>query len=139
MTTTYVPRATLHVACSVFDPGVNADQRAQASHALTGDVIPEGAIIVGYFVKNDQTFTSAGGDAGTIALSLDRYTGTVRTAVAISDASNPWDAGTILGMQSTATALTAPLSGGCHVIATVAVQNLTAGRCTIGIVYALIG
>lgn len=54
--------------------------------------IPDNAVIVGGLVDVITTFTSAGGDAATLAIQTESADDIV-AAVAISDGTNPWDQG----------------------------------------------
>lgn len=62
-----------------------------AAHPLNDAVIPSGAIITNAYYNVRTTFTSSS-DAATIALKI-AGTGDLKAAIAISDASNVWDAG----------------------------------------------
>ena len=76
---------------AVFDPSANTGERTVAAHGL-GVYLPPKAIIKRAWVDVITTFTSAGADAGTIALHVQAADDIV-AAIAISDASNIWDAG----------------------------------------------
>lgn len=54
--------------------------------------LPDGAIVKNVYYNVTTTFTSAGADAGTLAISV-QSAGDATVAIAISDASNVWDAG----------------------------------------------
>tara|TARA_R110000824_G_scaffold302749_2_gene490534 strand:+ start:12908 stop:14584 length:1677 start_codon:yes stop_codon:yes gene_type:complete len=54
--------------------------------------IPDNAVIVGGLVDVITTFTSAGGDAATVAIQTEAADDII-AAVAISDGTNPWDQG----------------------------------------------
>lgn len=74
-----------------------------ASHG-TGLYIPAGAIVTQclYHVPTGKTFTSAGADAGEIALTLESA-GDILASVAISGTNDPWDAGmhaTLVGVPA---------------------------------------
>ena len=79
------------IAQAVFDPSANTAQRPIATYGL-GVYIPDNAIITNVFYDVVTTFVSAGADAGTIALTI-QSAGDAVAAIAISDASNVWDAG----------------------------------------------
>jgi hypothetical protein len=154
-----VPRATpskyqgnqlLQYACATFDPSANTAQRPIAAYGL-GVYIPTKAVITRVWIDVVTTFTSAGADAGTIAIHLQTANDVV-AAIAISDASNVWDAGIhgskigfpALADTATETALVvAALFAGSvlkttaerEITATVAVQALTAGKANIFIEY----
>lgn len=70
----------------------------------TGVYIPKGAIVtdVLYLVPTGKTFTSAGADAGEMAISIEGA-GDVLASVAISGTNDPWDAGmhaTLVGVPA---------------------------------------
>src|SRR5688572_9982316 len=79
------------IAVATFDPSANTGERTIAAHGL-GVYLPDNAIITRAWVDVVTTFTSAGADAGTIALHAQAANDIV-AAIAISDASNVWDAG----------------------------------------------
>jgi hypothetical protein len=79
------------MAVAIFDPSANSGERTVAAHGL-GVYIPDNAVITNVFVDVVTTFTSASADAGTIALHAQAADDIV-AAIAISDASNVWDAG----------------------------------------------
>jgi len=111
-----------------------------AAYALTGGALPDNAIVVRARYNVTTTFTSATTpDGATIALGIQQTgeeTGIV-AAIAINDASNPWDAGIHDGIPTegdTATyteKTTAPRS----VIATVGEEALTAGVLQLALTY----
>lgn len=68
----------------------------------SGVFIPDNAIITDAFYEVNTTFVSAGADAGTIAIHLEGADDLV-AAIAISDASNVWDAGIHGTLASAAT------------------------------------
>lgn len=84
-----------HIARAVFDTtGTDSAGVANttiAAHGL-GVYIPINANITNAWYDVVTTFVSAGADAGTIALSA-QSAGDLKAAIAISDASNVWDAG----------------------------------------------
>jgi hypothetical protein len=79
------------VAVATFDPSANTGERAVGAHGL-GVYIPDNAVITKAWVDVVTTFTSAGADAGTIALKAQAADDIV-AAVAISAAGDVWDAG----------------------------------------------
>lgn len=87
--------AVKYVATAIFDTaGVDsagAANTAVGAHPL-GVFIPTKAVITNAWVDVITTFVSAGADAGTIALKAQGANDLV-SAIAISDASNVWDAG----------------------------------------------
>lgn len=145
--------ATKYVACAIFDTaGLDSAGVANttiAAHGL-GVFIPTGAVITDAFIDVKTTFTSAT-DAATIAGKV-QSTGDVIAGIAISDASNVWDAGlhgSILGSSAERTvagdtailaaaslaASRIKLTAEREIIATVAVEALTAGKMAIFVEY----
>lgn len=127
-----------------------AAMSAVGAHGL-GVRIPSGAIITNAFYRVNTTFTSPTTDAATIALSSGEGAGDLKAAIAISDATNVWDAGTrgclpgryaLDGNALTAIAMAAA-SAGSYIVttaereltATVAVEALTAGELTLYVSY----
>jgi len=95
---------------------------------IDGDRIPSGYRILYAWVDVLTTFTS-GDDSATIQLKIHGGA-TIKAALAISDASNYWDAGlgkATVAVNTIASALAAP-TGEATVDAVVAVQALTAGK-----------
>jgi hypothetical protein len=126
--------------------------KAIAAHKL-GVVIPAGAIIVNSYYNVRTTFTSAT-DAGTIALSTGEGAGDLKAAIAISAAGDVYDAGlhgNLPGSYAEATVAgdTAILdaarkaasfiltTANRELIATVAVEALTAGVLDVYIEYVI--
>src|SRR5678809_1100409 len=81
---------TRELAVATFNPSATTGERTIAAHGL-GVYLPTKAIIINAWVDVVTTFTSAT-DAATIALKVEG-TGDLTAAIAISDASNVWDAG----------------------------------------------
>lgn len=140
-------------AVVVYDTAGNdssgASNKTIAAHGL-GVYLPVGAVITRAFYQVKTTFTSAT-DAATIALKVNNANDVV-TAIAISDATNPWDAAnfdtkvgnyaldgnslTALGMAAArAASWIGPLTAEKEVTATVAVEALTAGKLVLFIEY----
>jgi len=91
-TVTYEDGLTVKkVAVATFDPSANSSQRAVAAHGL-GVYLPIKAIITRVWIDVVTTFTDGDTDAATIALHLQAADDVV-AAIAISDATNVWDAG----------------------------------------------
>jgi hypothetical protein len=139
------------LAVATFDPSATSGERTIAAHGL-GVYIPTKAIITRVWVDVVTTFTSAT-DAGTIALHLQAANDVV-SAIAISDASNVWDAGIrgskigvpALADTATETALVVnalfaasmlKLTAVRELTATVAVEALTAGKANIFVEYVI--
>lgn len=140
------------VASAVFDPSANTGERTIGAHGL-GVYVPDNAIIEKVYVDVVTTFTSAT-DAATIALHL-QAAGDIVAAIAISDASNVWDAG-IRGSKigypnlgadaahDSAVEVAALYAGTMlkltaerEITATVAVEALTAGKAVVYVEYML--
>lgn len=145
--------ATKYVTCAVFDTAGNdsagVSNKTIAAHG-TGVYLPTGAIVTGGFVDVKTTFTSAT-DAATIALKVQGANDLV-SAMAISDATNVWDAGlhgTLTGSYAERTvagdtavldaasksASLIKLTAEREVVATVAVEALTAGKLAVFLEY----
>lgn len=92
--TTRVPAPgtrVMEMAMATFDPSANTSQRAIAAHGLAVH-IPDNAVVTRVFIDVITTFTDGDTDAATIAVHLQSANDVV-AAIAISDASNVWDAG----------------------------------------------
>lgn len=144
--------ATRYIASAVFDPSANTGDRTIAAHGL-GVYIPAKAVITNAWVDVITTFTSAGADAGTIALSVESA-GDLTAAIAISAAGDVWDAGVhgcLPGSYAEATVagdtaiLDAARKAASYVkttvereiTATVAGQALTAGKAVVFVEYVI--
>lgn len=104
-----------------------------------GLTLPKGCTVTKAYYKVLTTFTSAT-DAATIALKVVSANDLV-TAIAISDVSNPWDAGgmvvtTATGSMANELAIT---TTDTEVTATVAVEALTAGKLVLFVEWAYTG
>ncbi len=126
----------LQCARAVLDPSTNAGERTIAAHVLPGDTIPDNALILGGVVDVITTFTSAGADAGTIALHVEGANDIV-SAIAISNVGNPWDAGrqAIVPKFNTPESTTVKTTAARAIQATVAGQALTAGKLVVFLFY----
>jgi len=124
----------LRVAKVTFDPTGNTAQRPVAVYPL-GSVLPASAIIVGGFMDVNTAFTSAGGNAGEIAISL-QAANDVQTSVAVSGA--PWSTigrKAIVPKANTPESTSLKTSAAKQITATVITQALTAGKVTIYLYY----
>jgi len=121
------------VARATFDPSANTGERTVAAHGL-GVFIPDNAIILGGFYDVITTFTSAA-DTATIALSTEGANDIV-AAVAIGTGT-PFDAGRrdIVPDGTGLNSVKMDTAAGNEIVATVAVQALTAGKMHIYLVY----
>lgn len=139
------------VVSAVFDPSANTAQRPIGAYGL-GVYLPDNAVVTKAWIDVVTTFVSAGADAGTIAVHAQSANDIV-AAIAISDASNVWDAGirgTKVGSYATSgnaeTALVQAASLAASMLkltaereltVTVAAQALTAGKMVIYVEYVL--
>jgi hypothetical protein len=101
-----------------------------------GVTIPDDAIVCGGFVDVKTTCTTAGADAGTMALHVQSANDIV-SAVAVSDGANPWDAGlhAIVPKANTPESTGIKLTAARAVTATIAGQAFTAGKFTLFLYY----
>jgi hypothetical protein len=122
-----------------------------AAHG-TGVYLPDNAVIIDAWYDVVTTFTTASADAGTIALTV-QSAGDLVTAIAVSDASNVWDAGvrgtkvgnfaldgnamTQLAMAAARAATFPKLTAEREITVTVATQALTGGDMVIYVAYVL--
>lgn len=83
--------ATRYVATAIFDPSADTTKRPVATYGL-GVYLPVKAIVTKAWIDVITTCASASADAGTIAVQIQSANDVV-AAIAISDASNVWDAG----------------------------------------------
>ena len=143
------------VACAIFDTAKNDSSgvanTAIGAHGL-GVFIPIGAVITDAWIDVKTSFTSAGTNAGTIAVKCEGA-GDLVAALAISDASNIWNAGvrgTLVGMTAldgnsltriaNAAAVAATLiktTAEREITVTTAGQVLTAGKMAIFVEYVI--
>ena len=141
------------IAVATFDPSGDTTMRTAAAHGL-GVYLPDNAIIIRAWYDVVTTFTSAGSDAGTIALHAQGANDLV-SAIAISDASNVYDAGahgclplapnlgndaahdSQLEVIALFAALQIKLTAERQLTATVAGQVLTAGKLVLYVEYVL--
>jgi hypothetical protein len=143
---------TVKVAVATFDPSGNTSHRTTAAHGL-GVYLPDNAIVLRAWYDVVTTLTSAT-DAATIALKVQGANDLV-SALAISDASNIWDAGahgclplapnlgadaahdTQLEVVALFAALQIKLTAERELTATVAVEALTAGKLILYVEYVI--
>lgn len=98
--------------------------------------LPDNAIITRAWYDVLTTFTSAT-DAATIALTSNAA-GDLKVAIAISNGANPWDAGLIDAIpQGDDPATFVKMSADRNLVATVAVEALTAGKLRLYVEYVL--
>ena len=139
------------LAVATFDPSGDTTKRPVAAYGL-GVYLPDNAVVTRAWYDVVTTFTSAGADAGTIALHV-QGAGDLVVAIAISDASDVWDAGvhaclpnnfaldgnamTQLAMGAARAAECIKLTAERELTATVAGQALTAGKLVLYVEYVL--
>jgi hypothetical protein len=100
-------------------------------------VLPSGAVLNGGFYNVLTTLESAT-DAATLALRV-QSAGDLKEAVAIDDAANPYDAGTVGDLEvSGGGALAIKLTADRQVQVVIAVEALTAGRIAIYLSYVVV-
>lgn len=112
-------------AFAVYDFAI--DGGAQGAIVLANTAtLPDNAVVTAYTYDVLTTLTSGGADAATVALSLP-VDGALTTAIAISDGSNPWDAG--VHLASVITPIAVKTTAARAIGITVAGGNdLTAGK-----------
>lgn len=130
-------REGLHVQKFPYAFSVNGGTIAGSPYQGTDlkDQIPVGAIVTRAWVDVTETFTSSS-EAATVAVSL-LGAGDIIAAIAISDGSNPWDAGFHDGIQAVAAANFLKVTADNLIKVTVAVEDLTAGTMDIHLEYTL--
>ena len=127
------------VAAHVTDTFDATAGKAIGTHALT-ETMPDNCIVTYAYYDVGTTFTSLI-DLATIALGIatDDATG-IKAAIAINDASNPWDAGTgkPTDVDGTAPNYTTQTTAARAVQAVVGIQNLTGGVLTLYLFYKVV-
>lgn len=128
--------AVQKVATAIYDTAANdssgVSNKTIAAHGL-GVYIPSGAIVTRAWYQVKTTFTSAT-DAGTIAIEVQSANDVV-SAIAISDVSNPWDAGFKAGIEDGTVTHMLSTTAERELTATVAVEALTAGKLVLFVEY----
>ncbi len=89
--------------------------------------IPADALVVGVVANVLVTFTTAGADAGTVAFGVEAAADLI-AAIAVADASNPWDAGIHQYWGAVAEAAVPLTTVARDVIFTIGGQVVTAGQ-----------
>lgn len=100
-----------------------------------GALLPAGAIITQAYYEVLTTFVTASADAGTIALKAGSTT--LVTAVAVSDGSNPWDAGIKACIQTGTAATMSKISSDSNLTLTIAGQIASAGKLRLFVEYTI--
>lgn len=122
----------LHLARATYDFAVDGGAISAIGLGIT---LPDNAVICGGFIDVATTCISAT-DAGTMAISVLSANDIV-SAIAISDVSNPWDAGlqAIVPKANTPESTGIKLTAAKEVTATIAVEAFTAGKFTVNLFY----
>lgn len=95
---------------------------------ILADLAPANTYVVKSWYRVETTLTSAT-DAATVKLGLVDDDATIKAAVAISDVSNPWDAGLHDGDNDGTAANASTLTAADKsLVMTIAVEDLTAGK-----------
>ena len=126
-------KSVMRCACATYDYAVHGGAVGAKKLGVT---IPKGAIIWESLIDVDTTCTTASADAGTMAISVASANDIV-SAIAVSDASNPWDSGKHAGVPVGSAATCIELTADCVVTATIAVQAFTAGKFRVWLFYFL--
>lgn len=105
-----------------------------ATHGL-GVYLPDKAVITRAWYQVKTTFTSAT-DAATIALQANSAND-LKSAIAISNVANAWDAGIIDGVPVDTAATRVALTAERELKAVVAVEVLTAGKLNLFVEYVI--
>lgn len=123
----------LRVARATYD---FAEHGGAISAINLGVTLPDNAVIVGGFVDVVTTCTTAGADAGTMALHVQGANDIV-SAIAVSNAANPWDAGlhAIVPKANTPESTGIKLTAARAITATIATQAFTAGKFNLFLYY----
>lgn len=119
------------VAVATYDFSVDGGTEGAITLASTA-TIPDNAIVTAFHYDVITTCTSAT-DAATIAVSLPTD-GALSTAIAISDAGNPWDAGAHLASEITPLAVKTTAARAVQ-ITTAGGEDLTAGKIVFAVEY----
>lgn len=121
----------LRVACAEYD--FAKDGGAVGAHTL-GVILPAGAIVVDSLIDVLTTCTTASADSGTMAVHVQSANDIV-SAIAVSDGSNPWDAGLQAGIPVGTKATAIKLTADRAVTATIEVAAFTAGKFRVWLYY----
>jgi hypothetical protein len=128
----YVPK----VAKATFDTAAldssGVANTTIAAHGLAV-YIPNKAVVTRAWYEVNTTFTSAT-DAATIALKVNSAND-LKSAVAISNGANAWDASIVDGIPVDTAATRIKITAERELTATVAVEALTAGKLTLFVEY----
>jgi hypothetical protein len=106
---------------------------AIGAHGL-GVKLPAGAVVTRSWYEVLTTCTTAGSDAGTMALKIKDANDLV-SAIAVSDAGNPWDAGMHECVPDGTAAKFIKTTAESEITATIAGQAFTAGKFVVYLEY----
>ncbi len=98
------------------------------------DLIPDNGVVLGGFVDVLTTLTTAGGDAGTVAISVEGADDIV-AAIAVNNGANPWDAGLQDIVPDRTAANMVKTTAERRVVVTIAGQVVTAGKFEVTLEY----
>jgi hypothetical protein len=123
----------IRVARATYDFAVHGGATGAKNLGVT---LPAGALIVGGFVDVITTCTTAGADAGTMAIHVQSANDIV-TATAVSAVGDIWDEGQspIIPKANTPESTAIKLTADRTVTATIATQAFTAGKFTVYLYY----
>lgn len=105
-----------------------------AAHG-SGVYLPDNAVITRAWYDVITTFTSAT-DAATIAIHA-QSANDIKSAIAISNVANPYDAGLVEGVQDGTASAMVKLTAEREIVFTVAVEALTAGKLVLFVEYVI--
>lgn len=125
---------TMRVARATFDPSANTLQRPIAAYDL-GVTIPINAVVCGGFVIVHTVFTSAGGNAGTVAISIQSANDIISAAAVSGAPYSTIGRKAIVPKANTPESTSIELTAARAITATVASQALTAGKLTVILFY----
>ena len=109
---------------TTFDYDFAVSGGAISAITVSSQDVPVGAQVVGGWYQVSTTFITGGADAGTIALSIVGANDLV-TAIAVSDASNPWDID--LTQRKPLKRVVTKIATAVPVVLTIAGQTVSAG------------
>lgn len=117
------------VARFTFNPTLTAGDRTIAPHG-TGVTLPINAVVIGGFYDVNTAFTSAGGNTGSVAISVEGAND-ILTATAVSDAIlGTIGRKAIVPKNNTPESSSVKATAAREITCTVAIQALTAGKLT---------
>lgn len=117
------------VARFTFNPTATAGDRTIAAHG-TGVTLPINAVVIGGFYEVNTAFTSAGGNAGTVAISVVGAND-IKAATAVSDVTfGTTGLKAIVPKSNTPEGTGIKCAAAKEIVCTVAGQALTAGKLT---------